>query len=216
MIFNLIVDVIFSGDTTELNGSLFGLIALLFLISFFLVVISIQIGLKVSDAFDEKGFLNPSNKKRSTNFLFVVFLMVTAFCLFISFQGADFGKESNTPNKEVSLFPNDKQIPFELLSIREDRTNYKGEKILEAWVFLGEKGHGEVKVFRIDEKNSSINYVDNNKSYVVKKAKLIIKKSTYSLHGHEFSYSGSEDKELLQIDVDVPKTPTEILTGEKD
>lgn len=83
MIFNVVVDVIFSGGTTELNGSLFGLIALLFLISFFLVVISIQIGLKVSDAFDEKGFLNPSNKKRSTNFLFVVFLMVTAFCLFL-------------------------------------------------------------------------------------------------------------------------------------
>ena len=216
MIFNFIVDVIFSGGTKELNGSLLGLIALLFLISFFLVLISIQIGLKVSDAFDEKGFLNPSNKKRSTNFLFVVFLMVTTFCLFISFQGADFGKESNIPNKEVNLLPNDKQIPFELLSIREDRTNYKGEKILEAWVFLGEKGHGEVKVFRIDEKNSSINYVDNNKSYVVKKAKLIIKKSTYSLHGHEFSYAGSEDKELLQIDVDVPKTPTEILTGNKN
>lgn len=65
MIFNFIVDLIFSGGTAELNGSLLGLIALLFLISFFLVVISIQIGLKVSDAFDEKGFLNPS-KNEST------------------------------------------------------------------------------------------------------------------------------------------------------
>lgn len=139
MIFNFIVDVIAGGSKAELNGSLLGLFALLFLVAFFLGLASVALGLKISDAFDEKGFLNPSNKKRSTNFLFVVFLMVTAFCLFVSFQGADFGKESDVPNKEVSLLPNDKQIPFELLSIREDRTNYKGEKILEAWVFLGEK-----------------------------------------------------------------------------
>lgn len=216
MIFNFIVDLIASGSNKELNGSLFGLYALLSLIAFFLTLASVSLGLKISDAFDEKGILNPSNKKRSRNFLFAIFLVVVSFSMFVSFYGSDWGKENKVSYKEISLVPNDKEIPIEILSIRADRVNYKGDKILEAWVFLGEKGHGEVKVFKIDEKNSSINYVDNNKSYVVKKAKLIIKKSTYSLHGHEFSYSGSEDKEFLQIDVDVPKTPTEILTSEKD
>ena len=42
------------------------------------------------------------------------------------------------------------------------------------------------------------------------------KKSTYLIHEHEFSFSNSKNEELLQIDVDVPKTPTEILTGEKE
>ena len=150
--------------------------------------------------------MNPSNKKRSRNFLFAIFLIVTTSCILVSFYGSDLGKENEVSYKEVSLVPNDKQIPVEVISIRSDRTNFRGEKILEAWVFLGEKGHGEVKVFEIDEKNSSINYVDNSKNYVVRKAKLVIRKSI----------SGSNDKKLLQIDVDVPKTPTEILTGEKD
>ena len=216
MIFNLIVDFIALLSGTDLNGSLLGFYALLFLAVFILVLISVSFGLKISAAFDRNGFLNPSNKKRSSNFLFAIFLIVTFSCLFVSFYGLDFGKSSEASYKEVTLFPNDKEIPFEVLSIQKNRTNNNGEKILEAWVFLGERGHGEVKVFKIDEKNSSINYAYNAKDYVVRKATLVSKKSTYLMHGHEFSFSNSKNEELLQIDVDVPKTPMEILTGEKE
>ena len=216
MIFNLIVDFIALLSGTDLNGSLLGFYALLFLAVFILLLISVSLGLKISAAFDQNGFLNPSNKKRSSNFLFAIFLIVTFSCLFVSFYGLDFGKSSEASYKEATLFPNDKEIPFEVLSIQKNRTNNNGEKILEAWVFIGEKGHGEVKVFKIDEKNSSINSVYSSKDYVVRKATLVSKKSTYLMHGHEFSFSNSKNEELLQIDVDVPKTPMEILTGEKE
>ena len=56
----------------------------------------------------------------------------------------------------------------------------------------------------------------SSKDYVVRKATLVSKKSTYLMHGHEFSFSNSKNEELLQIEVDVPKTPMEILTGEKE
>lgn len=67
MIFNLIVDFIALLSGTDLNGSLLGFYALLFLAVFILVLISVSLGLKISAAFDQNGFLNPSNKKRSSN-----------------------------------------------------------------------------------------------------------------------------------------------------
>lgn len=91
MIFNFLVefvDTILRGHNIELTSSFSGVLALVLLVSLFLIVLSILIGLMVSSAFAEKGFLNPSNKKRSFNFLVIVFFLVTSFCLFLSFFGA--------------------------------------------------------------------------------------------------------------------------------
>ena len=129
MIFNLIVDFIALLSGTDLNGSLLGFYALLFLAVFILVLISVSLGLKISAAFDQNGFLNPSNKKRSSNFLFAIFLIVTFSCLFVSFYGLDFGKSSEASYKEATLFPNDKEIPFEVLSIQKNRTNNKFKRL---------------------------------------------------------------------------------------
>lgn len=91
MIFNFLteaVDAILRGHNIELTNSFAGVLALVLLVLFFLIVLSILIGVMVSSVFAEKGFLNPSNKKRSINFLLVVFFLVTSFCLFFSFWGA--------------------------------------------------------------------------------------------------------------------------------
>lgn len=91
MIFNFLVefvDTILRGHNIELTSSFAGVLALVLLVSLFLIVLSILIGLMVSSAFAEKGFLNTSNKKRSFNFLVAVFFLVTSFCLFLSFFGA--------------------------------------------------------------------------------------------------------------------------------
>lgn len=87
MIFNFlteVVDAIFRGHNIELTSSFAGVLALVLLVSFFLIVLSILIGVMVSSAFAEKGFLNPSNKKRSINFLVVIFFFGNIF-LFVSF-----------------------------------------------------------------------------------------------------------------------------------
>lgn len=130
----------------------------------------------------------------------------------VTFYNADFGYNYESTS-EVELVPNAKKIPVRLMSVYEQkRLSTTNEKVYEIIVTIGENDKVEYKTFRLDKENSNINYIDEGKEPDVKKATLVTKTTNYYFHGRKLSI-GERKLNLLRVDGDIVKSPSETLIG---
>ena len=209
MIFNFITELFLKGDKPTETFIGFWIVIAFF--AFVMFVLASLIGVTIGDAI--VGQIEKKLKKElKIRYHFLIVILLVLSCLTVTFYNADFGYNYESTS-EVELVPNAKKIPVRLMSVYEQkRLSTTNEKVYEIIVTIGENDKVEYKTFRLDKENSNINYIDEGKEPDVKKATLVTKTINYYFHGRKLSI-GERKLNLLRVDGDIVKSPSETLIG---